>query len=100
MRIAAPLTAFATGMLLLGGCAVVPAAAPPPVPALQPETVPLPPVAEQPLIWQPGHWDWNGTTYVWAPGHYVLATGHGPRWQFGYWALSNGGYTWVPAHWQ
>ena len=35
----------------------------PPVPALISETVPKPPVTAEPLMWQPGHWDWNGSGY-------------------------------------
>jgi hypothetical protein len=68
-------------------------------PPPQPETQPLPPVSEQQLTWQPGHWDWNGANYVWSPGRWVLLAGHGRLWQPGYWAPGVGGCTWVPAHW-
>src|SRR5947209_2454963 len=66
--------------------AVVPAAPPaavvvaggacPPVPAFQPETTPLPPVSPEQLTWEPGHWDWNGSSYVWSPGRWVPLDGH------------------------
>lgn len=102
MRLAAALLAFALAAPLLGGCVAetTTAAYPfPPVPAAPPERVPLPPVSETPLIWQPGHYDWTGTAYVWQPGRYVARAGHGSLWQNGYWQFVNGGYTWVPAHW-
>jgi hypothetical protein len=70
----------------------------PPVPAPQQEQIPLPPVTTTPLIWQPGHWDWNGSTYVWTPGSYVPRDGHS-LWQPGYWAQTSGGWTWQPGHW-
>ncbi len=63
------------------------------------ETRPLPPVAEERLTWEPGHWDWSGGTYAWSPGRWVPLDGHGTRWQPAYWALSPAGCTWVPAHW-
>lgn len=75
-----------------GVCPVVP---PPP----QPEVQPLPPVSEQPLTWQPGHWDWNGTSYVWIPGAWVPRAGHGKLWQPGFWTVGPAGCAWVPGHW-
>jgi hypothetical protein len=71
----------------------------PPVPALFPESIPKPPVSAETLIWQPGHWDWNGTGYVWAPGQYVPAAGHGYLWMQGYWDRTPAGWSWQPAHW-
>lgn len=70
--------------------------APPPV---QAEAIPPPPVSEDPLVWQPGHWDWTGTAYVWTGGRWIARAGHGTTWQDGYWANANGAWTWVPAHW-
>lgn len=90
-------------MLALAGCVVPPPNANmspyPPIPPPQAETVPKPPVSEQPLTWQPGHWDWNGGGYVWAPGQWVSRAGHGAMWQDGYWSFNNGSWVWVPAHW-
>ncbi len=71
----------------------------PPVPANLADPIPMPPVAAEPLMWQPGHWDWNGSGYVWAPGLYVPAAGHGNLWMPGYWAHVDGGWAWQPAHW-
>jgi hypothetical protein len=71
----------------------------PPVPPVMSEVVPKPPVTAEPLMWQPGHWDWTGSGYVWAKGQYVPAAGHGSLWMPGWWSRSPAGWTWVPPHW-
>jgi hypothetical protein len=88
-------------VLLFAGCAAPPQQAQPPNPAppIPHEDIPLPPVSEEPLIWQPGHWNWTGTDYVWEGGAWLQRTGHGTQWQDGYWALEAGNWRWVPAHW-
>ena len=89
---------------LLAGCAsettTVASGNPyPPVPPPIQEQVPKPPVSAEPLMWQPGHWNWSGTGYVWQPGQYVPGAGHGPLFQPGYWAQTPSGWAWQPAHW-
>ncbi|MDA8247680.1 MAG: hypothetical protein M0Z28_00725 [Rhodospirillales bacterium] len=69
---------------------------PPPV---RTEVIPKPPVSEDPLIWQPGHWDWAGTGFSWHAGEWMKRAGHGTEWQDGYWSNQNGTWSWVPAHW-
>ena len=71
----------------------------PPVPPSMAETIPKPPVSAETLLWQPGHWDWNGSGYVWQPGEYVPAAGHGNLFQFGYWEQTPTGWLWVKPHW-
>jgi hypothetical protein len=71
----------------------------PPPPVALAETIPNPPVTREPLMWQPGHWKWTGSGYVWAKGQYVPAAGHGNMWMPGWWSRSAGGWTWQPAHW-
>jgi WXXGXW repeat (2 copies) len=71
----------------------------PPVPAPIPEEQPKPPVTAEALMWQPGHWDWNGSAYVWAKGQYVPAAGHGNLWMPGWWARTPTGWEWQPPHW-
>jgi hypothetical protein len=72
----------------------------PPVPALRAEIIPKPPVSEDQLIWQPGHWDWLGGSYAWTAGQWVPAAGHSANWQFGYWTSnSERQWVWIPAHW-
>jgi WXXGXW repeat (2 copies) len=97
------LAAALLGAGLLAGCATVttvPANSPfPPVPPPMAETTPLPPVSADALLWQPGHWNWNGSGYVWQPGEYVPAAGHGALFQVGYWQQTPSGWVWVAAHW-
>lgn len=90
-------------LLAIGLAACVPQPYPvavtyPPVPPPMAEARPLPPVSRQPLIWQPGHYDWTGSSYVWQPGRYIArdVAGQG-LWQEGY---RDGTGNWVPAHWQ
>ena len=40
-----------------------------PIPPPRAEVVPPPPGG--PMVWEPGHWHWDGYRYVWRPGHYV-----------------------------
>jgi len=91
------------GLTLLAGCASqsTTASAPPfpPVPPPMQESIPKPPVTGESLLWQPGHWNWNGNGYVWQPGEYVPAAGHGNLFQTGYWQQTSSGWQWVPAHW-
>jgi hypothetical protein len=71
----------------------------PPIPAVPHETIPLPPVSEAPLIWQPGHWNWDGHNYLWEAGRWVTREGHGTLWQDGYWVEDHGGWVWKAPHW-
>lgn len=91
------------GVLLLAGCVpavrdegALPFPPPPPAPG---EAMPLPPVSEAPLIWQPGSWDWAGGGYIWREGHWVPRGDHSGQWMPGFWARDGGVWHWVPAHW-
>jgi hypothetical protein len=64
------------------------------VPALRYEAVPPPPRGVR-MVWQPGHYQWNGADYMWIPGQYVPARETYHRWVHGHWD----GPVWVPAHW-
>jgi WXXGXW repeat (2 copies) len=86
------------GTLLLGACTAT-STAYPAVPAPRAELVPVPPRSSVPLIWQPGHYDWDGARFLWVPGRWVDRAGHGTLWQDGYWRREGSGYVWVPAHW-
>ena len=72
---------------------------PPDVPPARAEMMGKPPVTETALIWQPGHYDWNGSAYVWMPGFYVERTGHSDYFQSGHWERTAPGWRWDPAHW-
>jgi len=85
-------------VLLLASCAGG-GPTPPPIPQPQSEIIPKPPVSAVPLTWQPGHWDWTGSSYVWVPGQYVDAAGHLATWMPAFWENTPGGWVWHPAHW-
>ena len=51
------------------------------------------------LVWQPGHWDWTGSSYVWTPGQYVEAANHSGNWMPSYWEKTRSGWVWRAAHW-
>ena len=84
-------------LLLLAAC--VSGGPPAPIPAPMAEIVPKPPVSPVPLMWQPGHWDWTGSSYAWLPGQYVDATGHGSTWTAGWWEQTGSGWVWHSARW-
>ena len=92
------LAALSMLCLLLQGCVGTYATHPPAPPAFA-EQVPAPPRSKVPLIWQPGHFDWDGIGYIKVPGRWVDRAGHGTLWQDGYWRQVSGPSVWVPAHW-
>ena len=90
---------FAGAVVVLLLVACVPSSPPAPIPPPMTETVSKPPVSPVPLTWQPGHWDWTGSSYVWAPGQYVDLGGRPGNWQPPYWEQIAGGWVWRPGHW-
>ncbi|HET7882833.1 MAG TPA: hypothetical protein VFL55_18260 [Acetobacteraceae bacterium] len=85
-------------LLLLGAC--VAASGPPaPIPPPMAESVPNPPVSPVPLTWQPGHWNWTGSSFVWVPGQYVDLGGRPGNWMPPFWQQTNGGWVWQQGHW-
>jgi hypothetical protein len=102
LRCITALTAVAllgTGALSSAGAqstiVVAPSAPPPP----RVETVPPPPTTT--AYWEPGHWNWNGVSWVWMDGMYVTRPSTTAIWVPGQWILSpGGGYTWQAGHWQ
>jgi len=84
---------------LLAGCVPAPPPPHPPIPPIRSEQVPVPPQSSAVLIWQPGHYDWNGASYLWVPGEWVDRARHGTLWQDGYWQDSPRSSVWIPAHW-
>src|ERR1700733_7072709 len=89
------------GATLLAGCVVAPPLPQqfPQAPPLPAETIPLPPVSEAPLVWQPGDWVFTGGSYHYEPGVYVQAAGHSHQWVFAHWGLEGNVPVWVPGHW-
>ena len=94
------LVAGATALVIgIGSASAQPplpyAAVPPP----RVEVVPPPPGGR--LVWQPGHWHWNGANYVWFGGHYVERRPHYGHYVPGRWVWGPRLQRWVwrPAHW-
>ena len=77
-------------LLLLAGCATV--GPPAPVPPPMAETIPKPPVSPVPLTWQPGYWNWTGSSFAWVPGQYVDLGGRGGTWMPAYWQNTGAGW--------
>jgi hypothetical protein len=91
--------------VLLIGLGIGTAAAQPPnpyaaVPPPRVEVIPAPPGGR--FVWEPGHWHWNGRTYLWAGGRYIRRGPHFHNFVEGHWAWAPriGRYVWRPAHWQ
>ena len=91
--------AAALAAMALAGCSATVTASYPVAPALPPELVPLPPVTDRPLIWEPGDWVFEDGKYRFSPGHYVDRGGHPPSWVFAHWEGTPGHYLWVPGAW-
>ena len=81
-------------------------AQPPPPPSYAPippprmEVVPPPPGGR--MVWEPGHWHWDGFRYEWRPGRYVVRGPHYGRYVEGrwIWAPREGRWLWRAAHWE
>jgi len=74
-------------------------------PAPLTETVPAAPAtATVTTYWQPGHWNWDGATWVWADGAYMQRVQQPTVtavWVPGQWLMqTDGSYAWVAGHWQ
>lgn len=82
--------------LPVAGCVVEPANPYPPVPARRAEVIP--PAPRGAVVWQPGHYQWDGAAYVWVPGRYVAR--RAGRWERGHWQRAGGRWVWVPAQWR
>jgi WXXGXW repeat (2 copies) len=86
-------------LVVLIGMTTLAAAQPyPPPPGLHAERVPPRPGSR--YIWQPGHWVWNGYSYAWVRGHYVVRAPYYHHWMHGHWANGPGGWVWVAPHWE
>ncbi len=59
----------------------------------------MPPPASTELIWQPGHFDWDGEHYLWVRGEWIERTGANMLWRDGFWDAARKPPAWVPAGW-
>ena len=89
--------------LLFGAFGAAPAFAQGPYPPVPPPRYePPPPPPPRHMVWEPGHWHWNGVRYVWVQGRYVPRQPTSGQYVPGHWAFDRrtGQYVWRPAHWQ
>ncbi len=89
-------------LVLIGSGAAV-AQPPPPgyAPIPPPRYEPVPAAPGPRVIWEPGHWQWDGVRYVWVGGRYVERRPHYHRYLPGQWVMGrHNRWVWVPAHWQ
>ena len=103
-RLTAKWLMAASAVCVLGIGSAMAQPPPPPyatVPPPRAEMVPPPPGGGR-MIWEPGHWHWNGAQYVWFGGHYVERRPNYGHYVPGHWAWSPrlGRYEWIAAHWQ
>jgi hypothetical protein len=98
-------------LALTAGCVVEPArpphaaielAAPKPPPPPRYEVAPPPPPdrAER-VVWDPGHWRWDGHDWDWVPGHFVERPHREAHWEPGHWQeRPNGAWVWIDGEWR
>ena len=72
---------------------IAPSAPPPP----EVEAPPAPPAPR--YVWEPGHWLWNGTQFLWDQGKYVEKPTAATAYVAGHWQEYSDGWGWVPGHW-
>jgi hypothetical protein len=75
---------------------VAPQAPPPP----RVEIVPAAPRPPEFVVWEPGHWHWNGREFVWVAGHYVERPRREAEWIQGGWQERGPNWVWVGGHWR
>jgi hypothetical protein len=95
-----PTRTLLAALVMTAGMSGLAAAQPyPGIPALREERIPPPPPGAR-MVWEPGHWHWNGRNYAWIGGHYIRPM-HG-RSQFvrGHWVNERGRWVWVGGHWR
>jgi len=66
----------------------------------QPRAEPVPPPPSERVVWDPGHWRWDGHDWDWVPGHYEERPYREAVWVPGHWAERNGGWFWVAGGWR
>jgi hypothetical protein len=76
--------------------------APRPPPAVRYEVAPpLPTERREMLVWDPGHWRWDGHDWDWVPGHYVERPHREAHWEPGHWTeRPNGKWVWIDGQWR
>lgn len=92
------------GLVGLPLLSVIPARAqpaPPYPPIPPPRAEVLPPIPRERMVWQPGHWQWDGREYAWVGGRWIEHPVPGLQWAPGHWAWRPAvGWVWIEGHWR
>jgi hypothetical protein len=89
---------FADGFLLLRAAPAIAA-------EIITDLAPPPPRAENMghprdgYVWAAGHWDWNGRSYQWIPGSWIVEHGRA-HWVADQWQPMGTQWRHVPGHWE
>jgi WXXGXW repeat (2 copies) len=60
----------------------------------------IPPSPGPQMVWQSGHWSFNGAAWDWVPGHYEAAPQPTAQWIPGHWTQQPGGsWLWIAGRW-
>jgi hypothetical protein len=51
-------------------------------------------------VWTPGYHRWDGRSYIWVPGTWVMPPRRHARWVGAHWAHRRGGWVFVEGHWR
>ncbi len=101
--VAVPLLSLATACVVAPPHRVaVEVVAPKPPPPVRYEAPPPPPPERAELVvWDPGHWRWNGRDWAWVPGRYIERPRREAHWVPGRWAeRPDGTWAWVEGRWR
>jgi hypothetical protein len=73
----------------------------PPTPLPPPQTAEVVGPSPSPdALWIPGYWDYNGTGYAWAPGHWEIPPPSSQSYVAAHWESRGGGYVFLRGYWQ
>jgi hypothetical protein len=50
-------------------------------------------------LWTRGYWRWNGVTYIWVPGSWIIRPRPAAVYVEGHWLRRGSRWVWVPGHW-
>jgi hypothetical protein len=50
--------------------------------------------------WTRGYWRWNGATYVWVPGSWIVRPRTAAVWVEGHWLRRGSRWVWVAGYWR
>jgi hypothetical protein len=73
---------------------------PPPTPPAPQTADVVTPAPSSNALWVPGYWDYNGTGYAWAAGHWELPPPNAQTYIAAHWENRSGNYVFVRGYWQ